>query len=316
MLTSDAKTYIARIVGGAGTQEILDMASEALSRGYADWEAKKLWRFLLKDTSKATIVTACTATSGSPTVNAPSTGAFDFVNIGQTVTVSGNATLAANTTVSSITYNNDGTVASITLSANFGGSTDPAEVLTFSANIPINSGQRDYNLPTDILAPFDAVTTVNKWILTWRDVRYWDRMNSDQTLTGTPKEYTTFNPYSELTQNYGAKRLRYDVIPNAADSLILKYYRRFNQTGTSVDIPDEYLYPFLDYCANILLQRKVAADKPEMVKGLADEAKQMMSQKDDTPTDDDDADQCLKSAMESGMNRNLWNNGAFDPFRW
>src|SRR6267142_2671916 len=309
----NAKIYITRIIGGAASQEAIDMAGEALIRGYQDWQGKKYWRFLQKDTSAATAVSGVTATSGQAVVNAPSTGAFDFVNVGQTVTISaGTATLAAGTLVSSYSRNSDGTIASITLSNNIGGSTNASATLTFSANIPITDGTNDYNLPNDFNAPFTARLTVTPRPLTWRDQRYWDRTIIDQTVRGTPSDYTTYNPYSELTQNFGTTHLKFDHIPDAADVLALRYYRKFLTTGTNVDMPDEFLYQFLDYCRNLLLEAKRAQDDPQAYAQSVKEAAEGAAETDEQPTDDDDADQCMKSQWEMGdWNRPLWGNGGF-----
>lgn len=317
MTVVNARKYVARIIGGgADNQESLDMADESILRGYQDWQAKKFWRFLQKDTSIATSVAGCTATLGESTVAAPSTGAFDFVNVGQTVTLTGTATLAAGTTISSYTRNSDGTVATITLSNSFGGSTNSNATLVFSANIPVVAGTNEYNLPLDFSAPFTAQFTVNRATLTWRDQRYWDRAVPDQTSEGTPSEYTTYNPLSELSQNYGTKRLRFEVVPSSDDVLLLRYYRSFNTTGTYIDMPDEYLYMFLDYCRNLLLATKKAQDDPAGYGATVQNAAESAAENDEQPTDDDDADQCMKSQYEMGYsNRPLWGNGAFDPFR-
>src|SRR5258706_16103076 len=117
-----AKTYVARIIGGASSQEILDMAGEAILRSYQDWQAQQYWRFLLKDTSVVPTITGVTATAASAVINPPSPGAFDAVNIGQTVTISaGAARLAAGTSASSCTRNTHGTLATTTRSYPFRG---------------------------------------------------------------------------------------------------------------------------------------------------------------------------------------------------
>lgn len=313
-----AKTYVARIIGGAASQEAIDMAGEAILRGYQDWQNKKYWRFLLKDTSATTAVTGVTATGASAVVNAPSAGAFDFVNQGQTVTISaGTATLAASTTVLSYTRNADGTIATITLTNSFGGSTNVSATLTFSAHIPVTVGVNDYNCPLDFNAPFTARLTVSPRLLMWRDQRWWDRIIIDQTVRGTPEDYTTYNPYSELTQNFGTTHLKFDRAPDAADLLFLRYYRKFNTTGSTIDMPDEFLYQFLDYCRNILLATKRAQDDPTGYADSVEKAAEGAAETDEMPTDDDDADQCMKSQWEMGdYNRPTHTNGPFDPYRY
>lgn len=315
----NAKIYVARIIGGgANSQESLDMAGESILRGYQDWQNKKFWRFLLKDTSNTTAVTGVTATGASAVVNAPSTGALDFVNVGQTVTIAaGTATLVAGTTVSSFTRNTDGTIASITLSNSFGGSTNANATLTFSVNIPITVGTNDYNLPNDFNAPFSALTLTNKFTLTWRDQRWWDRTITDQTVRGRPTDYTTYNPYSELTQNFGTHRLKFDRAPDTADTLLLRYYRGFNPSSTNIDMPDEFLYQFLDYCRNILLATKRAQDDPQSYANSVKEASEGAAETDEENTDDNDSEMGIKSQYEVGdFNRALWGNGPFDPYRY
>src|SRR5258706_37033 len=165
----DAKIYVSRILGGASSQEVLDMAAEAILRGYQDWQAKKYWRFLLKDTSHSTVVTGVNAVGASASVSAPSTGAFDFVNVGPTVAIAaGTATLVAGTTVTTITKGTDGVVTSITLSNAFGGTTNANATLTFSADIPIIAGTNEYNLPLDYNAAATSVMTVAPRNLIWR----------------------------------------------------------------------------------------------------------------------------------------------------
>lgn len=317
MTVVNARRYVSRIIGGEASQEALDMADEAILRGYQDMQAKKFWRFLLKDTTLATSVASCNCSSGSATVSAPSTGAFDFVNVGQTVTVGAGdtVTLAADTTVSAVTRNSDGTVASITLSNAFGGTNDTSTTLTFSANIPIRQGSNDYALPTDFYAPFTAQFQTVPRNLIWRDQRYWDRVQVNQSIEGTPSEYTTYNPYSDLTQNFGTTRLKFDVIPSSADTLLLRYYRRFNTTGTNIDMPDDLLYQFLDYCRSLLLTTKKAQDDPAGFAAHAGGAVQGAAESDDEPTDDNDTDLYMKSQYEMGNgNQPLWRNGQFDPY--
>lgn len=317
--TVAAKEYIAHIIGGgAESQESLDMASEALLRGYADWQAKKFWRFLLKDTSATTAVSAVTATASSAVVNAPSAGAFDFTNVGQTVTISaGTATLVAGTTISLVTRGADGVVTSITLSNAFGGTTNSNATLTFSANIPITAGTNDYSLPNDFNAPYIARLTVAPRILTYRDQRYWDRVIVNLTVRGTPSEYTTYNPVSELSQNFGSYRMKFDRIPDVADELFVRYYRKFNTTGTYIDMPDDILYVFLDYCRNILLATKKAQEDPQAYAQNVLSASEQADKSDEENTDDNDTDQYLKSAWEMGdFNRPVWGNGGFDAFRY
>lgn len=322
MTLVDAKTYVAQIFGGTASQESLDMAGTAIRRAYSDWQIKHYWKFLLKDTSNATSVSASAAANGA-TLFANGTmialAALDFVNIGQTVTYSGSTgSLAANTTVLSYTRNSDGTIATVVLSnAVTGIGTTEAGTFTFSADIPIVAGTQDYNLPTDFFAAYTARTITNPRTLTWRDQRYWDRIIVNQTVRGFPAEYTTYNPISDETQNFGTQRLKLDVIPQANDTLRLRYYREFNQTGTYIDVPDQFLYPFLDYARGVLLATKKAADDPAAFLQSATQGAEASLEQDQEPTEDNDMDSYLKSQYEMGpLQRNLWNNGEFWPYNY
>ena len=317
MTLVNAKRYIADIVGGRASQETLDAAGEAILRGYSDWEEKKFWIWLRKDTSSTTAVTGVTATAASAIVNAPSTGAFNFVNIGQTVTISaGTATLAADTTVSSYTRDASGNVATITLSNAFGGTTNTNATLTFSADIPIIIGTNEYNLPLDYNVGATAkFFAVQKRMLIWRTQEYWDRVQPDETLQGQASEFTTYNPVSELTQNYGDTRLRFDRIPDSTDTMRLRYYRKFNTTATSIDIPDALLYKFLDYCRSLLLEAKRAKDSPGEYRDSVIDSMEQAAIGDDERNTENDVDECIKSQHEMGISGvPLWRNGDFNSY--
>jgi hypothetical protein len=60
MTTVLARTYIARVIGGAGAATAIDAADEALRRGYADWQTMRNWDFLLKDNTQPVNVTGLT----------------------------------------------------------------------------------------------------------------------------------------------------------------------------------------------------------------------------------------------------------------
>jgi hypothetical protein len=255
------------------------------------------WDFLLKDTSLTTRVTGVTATAASASVSAPTSGTFDFINPGQGVTVSGSATLAAGTTVSSITRSTDGTIASIVLSNVFGGTTNTAATLTFSANIHITIGTNDYSLPLDLSEPYSArFITDSKRPLAYKRIRTWDRTQWDQTTQGSPTEYTMYNPYSDGTQNFGTSHLKFDVVPSITDDLFLRYYRIFIVDGTYVDVPDEYLYHFLDHCRGRALEAKRAQENP--TKYLDSVLGQTETTANSEEEKEDDTDNYMKSQME------------------
>lgn len=313
--TVNAKLYISRVIGGGNDPRVQDLAGEALLRGYSDWEIEKDWEFLLKDTSVNTVVAGLSATDSSPTIS-DSTGLLDFVNPGQTVTVaSGSPTLPASTTVLSVTRNSTGVTTSITLTNNFTGTGTVS--LSFTADIPLVVGINDYALPSDWSRAYTCRTLVTPRPLTWRRQRVFDRIYFDQTVQGVPMEYTTYNPYSPLTQNYGETRLKFDRVPSQIDNVRLRYYRKFTTNGTNVDMPDDLLYKFLDYCRSVLLDLKRAQDDPSAYRSDQIGSMKQAAQNDEEVTEDNDADNCMKSQWEMGEGaRPLWGNGQFDPYRF
>jgi hypothetical protein len=321
MTRVNARIYVARVLGGAANGAVIDMADEAIENTYTDWQNSKFWTFLLRDTSSTTAVSA-TATKSSAVVAAPSTGAFDFVNIGQTVTYSGAlGTLAASTTVLSYTRGTDGVITSITLSNALGGGSYTTETgtFTFSADIPLVSGTSDYNLPLDFSGYYTArlidSTGPKEW-LKYIEQRHWDKITSDQSLTGVPEGYTTYNPISEGTQNFGTSRMRVFKTPDSSNYLVrVRYFRMFNTSSAYIDVPNQYLYQFLNYARTVLLATKRAQDDPTAYSQQVMTAFGTVQQTDEQPNDDDDGDSRLKSPYEAGDSRGpIVGNGNFDPY--
>lgn len=316
MSVTDARAYVAGIIGGSNDPKALTRATEALARTYTDWQNQRFWTFLLKDTSNTTSVTGCTATLAASSVTAPSTGAFDFVNIGQTVTISsGTATLAAGTTVTGFTRGSDGVITAIALSNSFGGSTNSNATLTFSADIPLIEGTDEYNVPNDFAGGYTSrLIDGPKTRVQYIELRFWDKITLDQTLQGVPEAYTTYNPISEGAQNFGTSRIKIMKVPDGSYTFRLRYFRQFVQTGTYLDVPDAYLYQFLDYARSIMLITKRAQDDPNAYATQTQNAFEAAQQNDEQPNDDDDGDIRLKSPYEFGETRPIVGNGQFDPW--
>jgi hypothetical protein len=296
--------YVAGILGGSRSPQILDAAEEALLRAFEDWQAAKFWRFLLKDTAAGFKVVSCTVSDSVLTVSAPTTGAFDGVNIGITVT---GTDIQANTVVTAYTRNEDGTIATITLSLM--PTKDASETLTFGGNIPIIAGTQEYNAPPDFGSFYHGRTLVNKWPLSYIEYRDWNRSTVDHTVQGVIEAITVYNPVSELTQNYGTKRLSTFRISHLADVLFMQYYRSFNKLADPVDIPDAVQYKFLDYAQWRLLEKKTAHDDrlPQIEKMALGALGQAITD-DEEETEDEDV--YMKSQMEmfgqTGGQRPLW----------
>lgn len=308
-ITRDAaKTFIARVVGGASSPQILQMCEEALLVSFNDWENAKNWKFLLKDTGNGFQVTGVTL-AASTTVTPPSAGAFDAVNTG--ITVSGTG-ITAGTTVSSYTRNTDGTIATIVLS--IAATVQTNITLTFGANIPISVGVSEYNAPSDFRKPYhERLISRVKWPLSYIEYRDWNRIVLDQDTRGAVEAYTVYNPVSPLTQNYGTKRLRVFRVPSQTDVLFLQYYRIFSILADPLDFPTSYLYSFLKYAQWKLVEMKNSQDErlPGLEKtGLAQLAGCMTDDEEET----EDTEIRMKSQIEAaGEIRPLWTNAEFFP---
>lgn len=250
-----AKLYIARSVGAPTDPDVMALTDEALHRTYEEWEAKKDWNFLLRDTQPAFLIPLCPVDGLTAVIPVPISGAFDGINIGVSVIGTG---IAANSTVASYTRNADGTIASITLNNN---TTIPGTpTLTFSGDIPLVASTQEYNLPVDYRSPYFARLLSNKTPLDYIQYSYWNRRVTDQTATGVPVAYTMYNPLSADSQTSGNYRLRLFKIPAASDTLTMQYYRRFNRSADPIDIPQQFLYQFLDHAAYFLLMKRNPSD--------------------------------------------------------
>jgi len=309
---ANARKYVAGILGGARSSQLMDSAEEAILRAFEDWQAAKFWRFLLKDTATGFKVTSCITTSASAVVTNATTGALDAVNIG--ITAAG-TNIPAGTTVLSFTRNDDGTVATVTLSNNV--STGSTQTITFGGDIPIIAGVQEYNAPPDFGSWYHGRTTINKWPLSFIEYRDWNRSVIDHTVQGIIEAATVYNPVSMLTQDKGTKRLRTFRISHLADILFIQYYRVFDKLADPLDIPDKVQYKFMDYARWRLLESKTAHDDrlPQIEKMALGSLAQAMAN-DEGESEDEDV--VMKSQMDvfgaNGGVRPLWGNGPFWPY--
>ena len=313
---TNGKKYLAKAIGAALNSEVLAMAEEALQRGFSDWQSAKNWYFLLKDTALGFQVPGVGVTNGVATINAPSTGVFDGVNIGVGVT---GTSIPANTTVTAFTRNTDGTIASLTVSPAPNGT--GTVTLTFAGDIPLLVGTQEYNWPTDFYEPYHMRMTEKRLPLDYIQYRYWNMKIVDHTIAGLPVAYTVYNPVSADSQNFGTYRFRVFRIPNGAtngahyDTVTAQYYRRFNFDSDPLDMPDRYLYKFLDYCQWLLAMKKNAVDErlPAM-QALAQAALQS-AMTDDEELAEEEGQHRLISQMEQGLiPRPLWSNSQFSIY--
>lgn len=303
-------TEVARSIGGQDTAATVDLARTAIKASLQDWNAAKYWNFLLKDTSQTFTVTGVAWTGAVTSMTAPSSGAFDAVNIG--VSVSG-TNVPASTTVSSYTRASDGTVATIVLSAATTG-TGVAVTLTFGANIPIQISVADYNLPSDFRSPYSARLLTSKRLLEYIKHREWNKKIVDQEATGAVDAYTIFNPVSPQTQNFNTTRLRIFRTPATTDTLHMQYFRAMNVDATTVDVPNDYIYMLIDYATWRFIRLKNTEDTRLAELGRVAEAALARAMTDDEEESEDEELRFI-SQIEAfnGGGRQLWSNGDFYP---
>lgn len=313
MTRANAKKYIAKGMGGQNQSVLLDMADEALYRAFEDWQAAKNWYFMLKDTQAGFTITGCTISAGGVVTHATA-GALDAVNLG--VGVSG-VGMPADSVVDTIVRNADGTIASFhILNANAGSGV----TLTIAGNIPLIAAQQEYNLPLDFLAPYHARMTGKRLPLDYLQYRYWNTKIIDHTIQGLPVAYTVYNPVSAESQNYGTYRLRVFRIPQGVagqlyDTLFLQYYRKFVHDSDPLDIPDRYLYKFLDYAQWKMLEKKDStSDRLGSMQQTAMAGLQS-AMTDDEEVCEEEEQTRLISQMEGGLvPRPLWSNSQFSIY--
>jgi hypothetical protein len=132
--------------------------------------------------------------------------------------------------------------------------------LTFSKYIPIIADTDEYNLPSDFLQPYTARLLVNSRYLELVKRREIDRKLPKQDNTGTPTHYSVYSSHTfDATAQHSHLTL-FRTPSDSGDSIILRYYRALNPSGTFIDVPDEFLYTFLDDARVHLLTSKNAAD--------------------------------------------------------
>jgi hypothetical protein len=255
MTLAAADTYISRIIGGAGATNIISEARDALKATFNELLHRNNWSWLGVDTAQ-TFTVASGSTNTNTTITTAVTDGFKNVLVGMTVADDG-SDIPAGTKVASIESNT-----SLTLDTAAIGTTADTVVFTFGGTIPIIDGTADYNLPAPFWKPLSCRLVSTQFRpLRFIRIQDWDNMSYQQTTEGTVVAYTiwdgsTFDPNS--TQQSKIKFIR---VPGADDVALLRYWRKPDFTGTYVDVPDEYLYVFLDFARVHLLRVKDAANE-------------------------------------------------------
>lgn len=242
MLLTDAQFYVCRIYGGTNNNVLLAQALDAIKSTFELWQRKHNWHFLLQDTTQTFAVVSSSATSATLTT-AVSNG-FKNVLVGMTVT---GTNIPAGTTVQSIESN-----ASLTMTAAATGVITTASI-TFGGTIPIIAGTDTYTLPTKFWKPYSCRLVTNaKNPLTYVQQNEVDATTYDQTVASPVTAYTVYNPTDFDASGTQQSKIKFFNVPSQNDTVLLRYYRPFDPSRTYLDIPDGYLYTFLD-CAQIKL---------------------------------------------------------------
>jgi len=292
MLLTDAQAYVSRVIAGQGDANTLLAALDSIRSTFAKWNALRDWTFLLQDNSDTTSIASCVIAGDGVTVTNATAGALFGVNVGQTVTGTG---IPANTTVATVTETAGAGVTAFTLSA---ASTPATVTMTFSAYIPVLAGVQRYNLPLAFHKPYTARLLNNAQPLEYVKLREIDRKFALQTPSAIPAVYTIYNvhAFSVAAQHH---HIRLFPIPSGVDNMLLKYYRTMDPASTTLDIPDEFLYVFLDDARVHLLESK-AEDDPRLPILMASVQKGIARCIAEDDEESEDEDIRLMSQMEAG----------------
>lgn len=260
MTLAAADTYVSRIIGGAGAANVVTQARDALKASYNELLHRNNWSWLGVDTAQ-TFTVGTGSTNSNTTITTTVTDGFKNVLVGMTVADDG-SDIPADTKVASIETN-----LSLTLDTAATGTTADTVIFTFGGTIPIIDGTADYKIPAEFWKPLSARLVSTQFRpLNYMRIQNWDSRSYDQTQKGAVVAYTiwdgsTFDP--NTTQQSFIKFIR---VPAADDVCLLRYWRKPDFTGTYMDVPDEFLYVFLDYAQLHLLRQKDAAN--ERIPGL------------------------------------------------
>jgi hypothetical protein len=285
MTRADAKNYIARVLSAVQSQQAQVWAEEALQRGFTDFQLARNWEFLLKDTSGVRYVGAPTYSNGGSTYStAQFRTAFRGANVGQQVVSA--AFSEGETTITGISYLEDGSINAVTFAD--GAIASNAYHTDLGADIIINVGQSEYNLPPDFYAP--ATTRLlgdDGYKVEYIRNGLWYRAAVAPDTSGVVDFYSLFNARSPLTTNYGETKLRLRRPPDTAGVLRIEYFRTFDRDSDPLDIPDDILYKFLDYCRALILETRAAAEQPGAYTQRAISGLAVAAMADQEPVDDE-----------------------------
>lgn len=257
---ANAQTYVARAIGGAGDATILARALEAIGGAMEEFQQRNDWSFLRVDTAQTFLVTV-SAGSGSTTVASTGTLLKDVL-VGMTIS---GTNIQAGTTVTAVA-----SASSITISLPTTGAISNGQA-TFGGTIPVIAGTDQYTLPQRFWKPYSCrMVSASKLPLRYIHHSNWDKVAWDETLRGTPTHYTIYNGADFDASGTQQTKIKFFPVPAQADVCLLRYYRPFDISKTTLDILDEYMYTLLNFARVKLLLHKNATD--ERIPALAQQA--------------------------------------------
>ena len=250
MTLANADIYISRIIGGAGDTAIIAQARDALKGAMEELLHRNNWTYLRQDTSVSFTVGGCDLQAGGVIETTE-----NFNRVAEGMAVAG-TDVVAGAKVASFNSNTNLVVSPVNPTPNAGPLT-----LTFSGNITIVAGTDLYDLPALVWKPMSARLISSQFRpLAYIQPGKYDDISYDQSVQGSVVAYTLYNAKSHDTDNQRGV-LRLIRVPSAADVVLVKYYRLPSFDGTDVDVPDEYLYTFLDFARLHLLRSKDAGSR-------------------------------------------------------
>jgi hypothetical protein len=234
MTLVNSQVYVSRLLGGQNDTGLQSRALEAIGNAMEDLQNRHDWSFFLVDTAQPFTVASCTG--AGTTMTTVTTDGFKDVLVGMTVTGTG---VPASTTVTA-----KASSTSLTTSA---ATTISAQTATFGGTIPIIAGTDQYTLPARFWKPYSCRLVSSGF----RRLMYVNRTDVDtiwgqQTVQGYVHAYSIYNGADFDASSTQQTKIQFFQVPNAADVALLKYYRAFDITKTTLDVDDNYLYTLLN----------------------------------------------------------------------
>ena len=303
MTRSNAKIYIARVVGGQDSTGRLALADDAINATAEKWTKKWTWDFLKKDNANTRSLSGTVADAGGGVGTVVTVTSTSGLNVTQGITGGG---LSAGATVSSIT--------SLTVFVLSSNATAGAQTFTLAAYIPVRVGVANYYLPHDFWDFYTARLLTSKRTLEIMRDREVDRKDPDQESQQVTVAIgqASSGSGSGFTAADQRQRARLIGLPDTAENLLLKYYRAIDGTADPIDVPDDLIYTFLDDCKVWFLSQLNSNDPRIDILGSLSNRNVNDAIANDQENPDEEVR--MKSQMETAANRWITRGYPFDSW--